>query len=66
DYGNTLKEYLDYDIQAEVVAIRDYNKALNEISDPNIVKIIERIILDEELHLKIFKELYAKYVKTPE
>ncbi|MDU3354998.1 ferritin-like domain-containing protein [Clostridium sp.] len=57
---------LDYDIQAEVVAIRDYNKALNEISDPNIVKIIERIILDEELHLKIFKELYAKYVKTPE
>ena len=62
----TLKEYLDYDIQAEVVAIRDYNKALNEISDPNIVKIIERIILDEELHLKIFKELYAKYVKTPE
>ena len=21
DYGNTLKEYLDYDIQAEVVAI---------------------------------------------
>ncbi len=55
DYGNTLKEYLDYDIQAEVVAIRDYNKALNEI-----------LILDEELHLKIFKELYAKYVKTPE
>ncbi|WP_368240484.1 hypothetical protein [Clostridium paraputrificum] len=49
------------------MCIRDsYNKALNEISDPNIVKIIERIILDEELHLKIFKELYAKYVKTPE
>lgn len=65
DYGNSIKEYLNYDIQAEVIAIRNYNKALDQISDPNITKIIERIILDEELHLKIFRKLYDEYVKNP-
>ena len=65
DYGTTLKEYLDYDIQAETIAIRDYNKAKTEISDPYIIEIIDRIILDEELHLEIFKNLYDKYINTP-
>ena len=62
DYGTSIKEYLTYDIQAEVITIRDYNNVLNEISDPYITQIIERIILDEEVHLKIFKNLYDEYV----
>lgn len=62
DYGNSLKEYLDYDIQAEITAIRDYKKTKSEIRDENIVKIIDRIILDEEYHLQLFRSLYEKYV----
>lgn len=63
DYGNTIKEFLSYDIQAEITAIRDYKKAKSEISDPNIIKIIDRILLDEEYHLELFKNLYDEYIK---
>ncbi|MGG7177546.1 ferritin-like domain-containing protein [Clostridium paraputrificum] len=62
DYGSNLKEFLTYDIQAEVAAIRQYKETIVKISDKNIVNILERIILDEELHLRLFKELYQEFV----
>lgn len=63
DYGCTLKEMLQFDINSEEVAIKNYKNTIKEISDENITKVIERIILDEELHLKLFKELYDEFVK---
>lgn len=63
NYGCTLKEMLEFDIEAEKLAIRNYKKTITQISDENIIKIIERIILDEQFHLKLFKDLYNEYVK---
>ena len=64
DYGKTLKEYLTYDMQSEVAAIRQYEETITKISDENIINIIKRIILDEELHLKLFNELYQEFVEN--
>lgn len=44
------------DIQAEQTAIQNYRMRIQEIQDPYIQAILERIIKDEEHHLKLFRE----------
>lgn len=66
DYGHNLQEYLTYDIQAEITAIRDYKELITKLKDKNIIAIIERIIEDEELHLSIFKKLFRENVSRDE
>ena len=56
-YKCTIIEMLESDIKAEEQAIKNYRKAISLIDDDNIKGILERIILDEELHLKIFTDL---------
>lgn len=60
-YGNNLKEMLDIDIEGETMAIVNYRKSIELIDDKYIRALLERIILDEEVHLKIFHELKQKY-----
>ncbi len=60
-YTTDLEELLELDIESEREAIRDYRIIIREIKDPYIIELIERIIEDEELHLKIFHELLDQY-----
>ena len=50
------------DITAETGAIRDYEKMLGKITDATLSALISRILLDEQLHLKAFKEMYCETV----
>ena len=64
NYDTCINGMILEDIKAETKAIENYGKHLCLINDRHIRKLIERIILDEKLHLRIFKELYKKYNKT--
>lgn len=57
DYGNNLLDQLYSDLQAELKAIENYNYHIKIIKDPNIKKILERIVIDEKIHVKIFTDL---------
>lgn len=60
DYSININDIIDADIRAETNAIKFYNYILTIIKDKYIVNIIKRIIMDEEMHLKIFKEYKEK------
>lgn len=47
-----------YAISGEKKAIANYKRQASWINDPNIVASLNRIILDEEYHIKLFQELY--------
>lgn len=52
---------LKSDIESEEMAIKNYNDNLREIDDKYVKELIERILIDEEIHLTIFRNLYKKY-----
>jgi bacterioferritin len=53
-------ELLQFDIDAEKMAIDEYSRQLKDISDKKVQKILERVINDETSHLHIFKDLQEK------
>lgn len=59
-YPRELRALIAESIKAETAAIRKYASQANTIRDPNIVAILNRIILDEERHLQIFSEMYQQ------
>jgi len=59
-YGQNIHDQLLADINAEIIAINTYRHHMHIIDDPYVKEIIARIILDEELHLKLFNEALAK------
>ncbi len=59
-----IPSLLQFDIDAEKMAIEEYEKQLKEISDRKIQRILERAIIDEEAHLEIFKDLKEKVKET--
>lgn len=61
NYTTFIKEMLMEDIQSEQKAIENYRYHITLIQDKYIKKLLERIILDEELHLKLFTQEYEKY-----
>ena len=56
NYNVNVKDIVNIDINEEERTIEYYNYVLEVVKDKYIRKLIERIIKDEELHLKIFKE----------
>ena len=58
NYTNNLKDILKINIEAETLAIKNYQNLIKVINDKYIKKMLERIIVDEEIHLKIFNDLY--------
>lgn len=62
-YGVNLEDRLKSDLDAEYAAIRKYREHLSRIDDPNIQALLKRIILDEEVHVILFKEAIQKYIK---
>lgn len=60
-YGDAICDRLAADIAAEQAAINQYRLHQQLIGDPNIKDILERIILDEEHHLRLFREAARKH-----
>ena len=58
---SSLKHILEIDINSEKEAIKQYKETISKISDENINDILKRIILDEEIHIQLFLDLYKKY-----
>lgn len=63
DYTDKIKAMLRTDMNAEVIAIEQYELHKEMINDKYIRNLIERIIKDEEEHLRIFSELYKSIEK---
>ncbi len=59
-YPRGLRALIAESIKAEEAAIRKYSGQADTICDPNIVANLNRIILDEEHHLRIFREMYRR------
>ena len=60
-YGVEVCDRLTADIAGEKEAIQNYRKHQDLIADPYINQLLERIIMDEEHHLKLFYQVAAKY-----
>lgn len=57
DYNNNLTHIISSDINEEKMAIDNYNEIIKKIDDKYVVEIIKRLILDEEIHLKILTNI---------
>ncbi|NCC68779.1 MAG: bacterioferritin [Clostridia bacterium] len=60
DYCCDPKIFLKNNITAETAAITNYTRRIGQICDNSARAVLERIILDEEHHRKIFYELLAE------
>ena len=45
------------DVLSEMLAIKNYNYVLSKIKSEKVGAVLTRIKLDEELHVKVLKEL---------
>ncbi|MDR3562195.1 MAG: manganese catalase family protein [Negativicutes bacterium] len=55
-YGSDIADRLSADIAKEAAVIHNYNLHLKIIDDPFIKNLLKRILLDEELHLRLFQQ----------
>lgn len=60
-YGIELCERLKADIDSEYKAIEGYREHISMIDDPYVKAILERIILDEKVHIRLFNEALNKF-----
>ncbi|SEF52153.1 bacterioferritin [Caloramator fervidus] len=63
NYETDISKMIDIDIESEQQAINQYENHRMLIKDKYIKELLSRIIEDEKLHLKIFKDLKKKYDK---
>lgn len=61
NYTLDPKKFLQQNIMSEETAIMNYERTILNLSQESIKLLLERIILDEEVHIKIFKDLLAAY-----
>lgn len=62
-YGYSVCDRLAADIAAEWAAIAAYRDHQQRIADPHIGELLERIIMDEYHHIKLFNEVMNKYCR---
>lgn len=60
-YGCELCQQLREDIDSEYKAIENYRKHITLINDPFVKAILQRIILDEIVHIRLFNEALYKF-----
>jgi bacterioferritin len=60
NYETNFKKMLDIDIASETAAIKSYKLHIKEIDDKYIKELLNRIIEDEVIHLKIFEDYKKK------
>lgn len=60
-YGVTLLERLHQDLASEYAAIENYQRHIAQIRDPKVCALLQRVILDEKVHVGLFKKAIARY-----
>ena len=65
-YSKTLPKMLLDDIAGEMNAIADYQKMLALLKNEQVASLIERIVMDEKLHLAKLSEAYEQVCNTTE
>ncbi len=60
-YSRTPAKMILDDITSELDTISHYKQMLNNVCDESVSAVISRIILDEELHVRVLKEILEKY-----
>ncbi len=60
NYTVDLKEMLKISILGEKYTLENYRKTMEQINDPNITAILERISLDEKLHVELLEQLQER------
>ena len=61
NYTLDPKKFLQQNIMGEETAILNYERTVLNLKTESVKLLLERIILDEELHIKIFKELLSEF-----
>lgn len=61
NYSTNIVDMLLIDIETEKKAIENFRHHMMMIKDRFIKELLERIILDEELHVKLFNQMLDKY-----
>lgn len=64
NYEKNKEKIILENIQDKENIINSYKEAYEKINDKYIKNIINRILLDEEIHISIFKEIYGKIKMT--
>lgn len=57
NYSLKLKDMLQSNIKDEQIAIENYSRAIDRVKNVSLKDLLERIKLDEEKHLQIFKQI---------
>lgn len=57
DLPQDVRKMLEADVEAEQAAVRQYQTHIRLIQDTDVDAVLKRIILDEEYHIMILKEL---------
>ncbi|KUO62568.1 MAG: bacterioferritin [Gracilibacter sp. BRH_c7a] len=60
-YGTHVCDQLKADIDAEHKAIQEYRKHIHYIQDPFVQAILERVILDEIVHIRLFNQVLLQF-----
>jgi len=60
-YETNSKCYLKENIACEKAAIANYKTRITQISDKNVQVLLERIIMDEENHIRLFEALLEEF-----
>lgn len=63
-YGTELCQRLQKDLESEYQAIDQYRAHIRLIDDMCVKELLERIILDEQVHIKLFEKALQKYCKN--
>ena len=61
NYTLNPQKYLQQNIIAEETAIMNYELTILNLDNESVKMLLERIILDEEVHIKIFRELLTQF-----
>ena len=62
-YSKTAHKMLLDDISGEMVAIKTYEQMIDCLTNERVQAVIARIVLDEEIHVKMLKEQLKKYCR---
>lgn len=63
-YGISVLDMLENNLKAEQLSIQNYRKKQKIIDDKNVKKVLERIILDEYIHIELLKKLINDFTKN--
>lgn len=57
DYTKNIEQFLMHDIKSEIFAIEGYRNSIFCVKNSSIKALLERIILDEDMHIHILNQL---------